>query len=1078
MKRLKVIFKTIKLFTLVVSTFLLSNNANAQGPRSTRPSITSVSPTSGPEGTLVTIDGINFINATTVKIKNLSVPFTIVDSFTITFVVPVGATSGQIIVENPSGKANGGRFIVIPPLPQPPTITSFSPISDSVGYTVTIVGTNFDNVTLVTLNGQSVVFNVIDSITIEFTVPVGATSGLISITNPDGSATSSTSFTVLMPYVPTPPIISSFAPSSGPIGTTVTVIGNNFSSATSLSLNGNSSIPFTIVNNNTITFVVPNGATSGLISITNPDGTATSSTSYIVTIPIFPPTITSINPTSGLVGTTVTITGTNLNTVTSVSLNGTSLTFTIVNNTSITFVVPIGATSGIVSVTNPDGSASGPVFTVTLPPTPPTITTISPTSGLVGTIVTVNGTNFTTVTNVTLNGLNVSFNVNSPTELIFIVPTGATSGIVSVINPDGTANGPIFTVTLPPTPPTITSISPTSGPVGTTVNINGTYFNTVTTVRLNGNSVAFNINTATNITFVVPAGATSGIVSVTNPDGTANGPNYTVTVPVPTISSISPTSGPIGTTVTITGTNFTGATAVRLNGTLVTYNLVSSSSITFVVPAGATTGVVSVTTPGGTATGPTYTVTTVTLPVVTRGAYMVGPKATSINIQWRTDIASNSEVWYGTNPSFLGWSVSNTSNVTDHTISLTGLTPNTKYYYSVGVIGTPIQSGTNNTFMTANTDTSTETTRFWVTGDFGNNSTNQRNVLTAFNNYTSTGLPVRAWLWLGDNAYSNGTDAEYTTNVFNVYGNLFNKLPVLPELGNHDYGQTGYLSSTSRGTTAPYFNIFAIPTNSGTEKYYSTDYGNVHFIGLDSYGSYNSLTSPMYAWLQNDLANNKLPWVVVYWHHPPYTKGSHDSDTEIELIDMRTNIVPLLEQYGVDLVLGGHSHIYERSKFIKDHFGLESTFDNNLYPFGNVVQSSTNNFTKSSLRGDGTVYVVCGVSGQAGGSTSAGYPHNAMQVSTSSNNGSLILDINNNTLNCKFLTTSGTIFDQFTISKTIASPRMGSDRQLPLISNEEYYDISGRYLGSDYKDLPTNQLIIYRYKKDGEPQVRKIIKTN
>lgn len=996
MKRLKVIFKTIKLFTLVVSTFLLSNNTNAQGPRSTRPSITSVSPTSGPEGTLVTIDGINFINATTVKIKNLSVPFTIVDSFTITFVVPVGATSGQITVENPSGKANGGRFIVVPPLPQPPTITSFSPISDSVGYTVTILGTNFDNVTLVTLNGQSVVFNVIDSITIEFTVPVGAASGLISVTNPDGSATSSTPFTVLMPYVPTPPIINSFSPSSGPIGTTVTVVGNNFSSATSLSLNGNTSIPFTIVNNNTITFVVPNGATSGLISITNPDGTATSTTSYVVTIPIFPPTITSINPTSGLVGTTVTITGTNLNTVTSVSLNGTSLTFSIVNNTSITFIVPVGATSGMVSVTNPDGSASGPVFTVTLPPTPPTITSISPTSGLVGTIVTVNGTNFTTVTNVTLNGLNVSFNVNSSTELIFIVPTGATSGIVAVTNPDGTANGPIFTVTLPPAPPTITSISPTSGVIGTTVTINGTNFSNVNSVKLNGNNVTFNINSLTSITFVVPTGATSGTVSVTNPDGTANGPTFTVT--------------------TITN-----------------------------------------------------------LPVVTRGAYMVGPKATSINIQWRTDVACNSEVWYGTNPSFLGWSVSNTSNVTDHTITLSNLTPNTRYYYSVGIVGTALQSGLNNTFMTANTDTSTETTRFWVTGDFGNNSTNQRNVLNAFNNYTSTGLPVRAWVWLGDNAYSNGTDAEYTTNVFNVYGNLFNKLPVLPELGNHDYGQTGYLSSTSRGTTAPYFNIFAIPTNSGTEKYYSTDYGQVHFIGLDSYGSYNSLTSPMYAWLQNDLANNKLPWVVVYWHHPPYTKGSHDSDTEIELIDMRTNIVPLLEQYGVDLVLGGHSHIYERSKFIKDHFGLESTFDNNLYPFGNVVQSSTNNFTKSSLRGDGTVYVVCGVSGQAGGSTKSGYPHDAMQVSTTSNNGSLILDVNNNTLNCKFLTTSGNIFDQFTITKTLISPRLSD---IPTITDESYYDMSGRYLGSDYRELPTNQLIIYRYNKDGELQIRKILKTN
>lgn len=912
---MNVMSKSVRLFLLGIFSLLLTQ-VNAQGPRSTRPSITSISPTSGPVGTLVTIDGLNLFDVNTVKIKSLSVPFTIVDSFTVTFLVPVGAVSGNVSVQCPHGKDNGGRFVIVPPLPQPPSITSFSPASDSVGYIVTVAGTNFDNATAVTLNGQAVTFNVIDSVTIEFTVPVGATSGLINVTNPDGTATSSTTFTVLMPYVPTPPTITSFTPTSGLVGTTVTVSGTNFSTATSLSLNGGTSIPFTIVNNTTITFVVPTGATSGVIAITNPDGTATSIGSFTVTVPTFPPTITSISPTSGLVGTTVTITGTNLSTVTSVTLNGLSVTYTIVSNTSITFVVPVGATSGIVSVTNPDGSANGPTFTVTVPTFPPTITSISPTSGLVGTVVTVNGTNFTTVTNVTLNGLNVTFSINSSTQLIFIVPTGATSGTVSVINPDGTANGPTFTVT-----------------------------------------------------------------TVTN------------------------------------------------------------------------------------------------LPVITRGAYMVGPKATSINIQWRTDVACNSEVWYGTNPSFLGWSVSNTANVTDHTISLSNLTPNTKYYYSVGIVGTALQSGSTNTFMTANTDTSTETVRFWVTGDFGNNSTNQKNVLTAFKNYTATGLPVRAWVWLGDNAYSNGTDAEYTTNVFNVYGNLFNSLPVLPELGNHDYGQTGYQSSTSRGTTAPYFNIFAIPTNSGTEKYYSTDYGQVHFIGLDSYGSYNNLTSPMYTWLQNDLSNNKLPWVVVYWHHPPYTKGSHNSDTEIELIDMRTNIVPLLEQWGVDVVLGGHSHIYERSMFIKDHFGLESTFDNNIWPVGNVVQSSANSYTKTSLRGDGTVYTVCGVSGQAGGATASGYPHNAMQVSTTSNNGSLILDVNKNTLNCKFLTTSGTIFDQFTITKTIGAPRL-SGIELPVITDESYYDISGRYLGNDYTQLPINQLVIYRYNKDGEPQVRKIVKVD
>ena len=127
----------------------------------------------------------------------------------------------------------------------------------------------------------------------------------------------------------------------------------------------------------------------------------------------------------------------------------------------------------------------------------------------------------------------------------------------------------------------------------------------------------------------------------------------------------------------------------------------------------------------------------------------------------------------------------------------------------------------------------------------------------------------------------------------------------------------GSQSNAALGTSAAYFNIFALPENSGTKKYYSTNYGNVHFIALDSYGSYNSSSSAMYQWLENDLSNNTQQYTVVYFHHPPYTKGSHNSDTEVELIDMRNNIIPLLESNGVDLVLSGHSHVYERSNFIK-----------------------------------------------------------------------------------------------------------------------------------------------------------------
>ena len=82
----------------------------------------------------------------------------------------------------------------------------------------------------------------------------------------------------------------------------------------------------------------------------------------------------------------------------------------------------------------------------------------------------------------------------------------------------------------------------------------------------------------------------------------------------------------------------------------------------------------------------------------------------------------------------------------------------------------------------------------------------------------------------------------------------------------------------------------------------------------------------MLTWLQNDLASTTQPWVIAFFHHPPYSKGSHDSDTDIELKEMRQNALPILENAGVDLVLSGHSHSYERSFLIDGHYGTSSTF--------------------------------------------------------------------------------------------------------------------------------------------------------
>ncbi len=414
-------------------------------------------------------------------------------------------------------------------------------------------------------------------------------------------------------------------------------------------------------------------------------------------------------------------------------------------------------------------------------------------------------------------------------------------------------------------------------------------------------------------------------------------------------------------------------------------------------------------------------------PVLSRGPYLQVATPTSIRIRWRTSAASNSRIYYGLSPTSLFSQFNDPSSITEHNVQITGLTPNTKYYYAIGSSTALLMGDDENYFITPPVTGTIKPTRVWVTGDFGSGTVNSDGVRNAYQNYTADTY-TDCWLWLGDNAYSNGTEVEYTNYVFNYrYESMFKKTCAWPSPGNHDYAQSGYQSAASLGTSVHYFTAFTTPQlaeaggiASNTPKYYSYNYGNIHFISLDSYGALNTAGSPMYNWLQNDLTANTQKWTIVYFHHAPYSKGSHDSDTEIELVNMRTNIVPLLESFKVDLVLAGHSHSYERSFLIRNHFGDESTFatankvsgtsGTNPTPY---IKSNTNSFI-------GTVYAVVGCSGQTVGGTSTDYPHNAMVTSDVAIYGSMVIDINGDTLNAKLVTNNlvtPTIFEQFTILK-------------------------------------------------------------
>jgi PKD repeat protein len=317
-----------------------------------------------------------------------------------------------------------------------------------------------------------------------------------------------------------------------------------------------------------------------------------------------PPTISSFTPTSGPAGTSVTITGSDFLAASGVTIDGVPGGFTVDSPTSITISVPTEARTGAISVTTPNGTAtSSSSFTVTCESPAPTISSFTPGSGPIGTSVDILGSNLTGVTEVAFTGAIADFTVDSDSEIHATVPTYAATGPIRVetFSSACTSSSP-FTVTWPA--PTITSFTPASGPVGALVNVYGTTFNDVTSVKLNGTPVlTYQVNSLTWISAYVPPGATTGPISLTTPSGTATSSiPFTVTGVAPTIRSFTPTSGPAGTSVDILGSNFSGASSLTFNGTAASFIVNSDSELHATVPGGATTGPIAVTTPSGAAT--------------------------------------------------------------------------------------------------------------------------------------------------------------------------------------------------------------------------------------------------------------------------------------------------------------------------------------------------------------------------------------------------------------------------------------------------------------------------------------------
>jgi 3',5'-cyclic AMP phosphodiesterase CpdA len=416
--------------------------------------------------------------------------------------------------------------------------------------------------------------------------------------------------------------------------------------------------------------------------------------------------------------------------------------------------------------------------------------------------------------------------------------------------------------------------------------------------------------------------------------------------------------------------------------------------------------------------------------VLTRGPYLQMAVKTEVTLRWRTDIPTNSLFQAGFTYGAYSRTASDTALTTEHIVRITGLKTGTKFYYRFGSSTQIFQSGINNYFFTA-PNPNTGKVRIAVFGDCGKKG-NRSNTLSAYLNYAGAN-PAELMLLLGDNAYEDGKDSEYEEQFFIPYGSTILKNHIVfPVPGNHDYHTT-----TQASRDAPYFKIFTVPTAgecggypSGSISYYSFNWGDIHFISLDSYGEegpandrlYDTL-SPQVTWLKKDLKANKKQWVIAFWHHPPYTMGSRNSDIESELKKIRHKFIRILERNGVDLVLNGHSHDYERSYLLNNYYGIESQFNISTHTKSSSSgknDGSPNSAPYETVTGTGnhgTVYVVSGSSGDTS-NIQPGYPHNALPFAFN-DGGMFYLEIENNRLDGKFIRYDGVIADRFTIIQNL-----------------------------------------------------------
>ena len=410
---------------------------------------------------------------------------------------------------------------------------------------------------------------------------------------------------------------------------------------------------------------------------------------------------------------------------------------------------------------------------------------------------------------------------------------------------------------------------------------------------------------------------------------------------------------------------------------------------------------------------------------VTSGPYMQIATPTSVVVVWRTDSPTDSRVRYGDTATKLDRDATISTKVTHHELTVSNLTPGKRYYYSVGTVAKALAGGTTEHFFRGSPAPGATRVRFWVAGDSraagSVGMAYTKKVTEAMLAYTGEIRPA-LFLHTGDMANS-GQDSEFQSMFFAPYAKVLGNTVCWPALGNHDI---------EPGTSPAYYKVYALPkagqaggVSSGTESYYSFDHANVHFVVLNSETEDLGKGKAMLTWLAKDLAATKQTWIVAHWHHPPYAKWGHDSDnkvTDLPMVQMRENAVPILEAAGADLLFFGHSHVYSRTALVA---GAHET------PTPTDVSKKVLNSGDGSLLGTkgpyvktgkaGAVYVVAGHGGtdlhEPPAKRSPPGKNHPLTHFAEKHHGSCVVSVDRNVLRLVNLRSDGKISDRFTMVK-------------------------------------------------------------